>query len=62
MKVNNLESAISAYWGSKSSREEQAAYHEVLLFGGKYGYPSHGKVRTWTIRLLRKIAVWLERE
>jgi hypothetical protein len=60
--VNNLESALNAYWNSGSHREDQAAYHEILLFGGPDGYPSHGKLRTAVIRWLRQAALWLERE
>lgn len=60
--VHNLESALSAYWTANSRREDQAAYHEILLFGGNDGFPSHGPVRTWAIQMLRKAALWLERE
>jgi hypothetical protein len=60
--VTDLESALDAYWNAHSRREDQAAYHEILLFGGPDGYPSHGKFRTAVIRWLRKIALWIERE
>lgn len=59
--VSDLDSALAAYWNATSHREEQSAYHEILLFGGPDGYPSHGKVRTSVIRWLRKLALWIER-
>lgn len=59
--VTDLESALKAYWSARSRREDQAAYHEILLFGGVDGYPSHGPARTAVIRGLRRIALWLER-
>lgn len=60
--VSDLDSALDAYWTASSHREDQAAYHEILLFGGRDGYPSHGKIRTTVIRLLRQLACWLDRE
>ncbi len=60
MRVHNLKTALDAYWSAKNSREDQAAYHEILLFGGHDGYPSHGPFRTGVIRWLRKLALWLE--
>jgi hypothetical protein len=59
--VHDLPSALDAYWRAQNRREDQAAYHEILLFGGKDGYPSHGKYRTAVIRWLRKMALWLEK-
>ncbi len=60
--VSDLSSALDAYWTASSHREGQAAYHEILLFGGKDGYPSHGKIKTAIIRRLRQLAHWIERE
>jgi hypothetical protein len=60
--VTDLSSALDAYWTASSRREDQAAYHEILLFGGPDGYPSHGKARTAVIRWLRQLALWIERE
>ncbi len=59
MRVWNLETALDAYWGAKSSREEQAAYHEVLLFGGRNGYSNTGW-RSAIARWLRRAALWIE--
>jgi len=59
--VHDLETAIKAYWAAKSRREEQAAYHEILLFGGIDGYTSHGQIRSWIIRALRRISNWLDK-
>jgi hypothetical protein len=60
--VNDLDSALEAYWAASSHREDQAAYHEILLFGGVDGYPSHGRFRTSVIRWLRRLALWIEKE
>lgn len=60
--VRDLQSASAAYWDASNAREQQAAYHEILLFGGKDGYPSHGRSRAWIIRVLRLIAYEIERE
>jgi len=59
--VHDLDTALAAYWSATSRREDQAAYHEILLFGGPDGYPNHGPKRTAIIRWLRKLALWLER-
>ena len=59
--VHDLDSALDAYWSAKSHREDQAAYHEILLFGGKDGFPNHGPFRTWVIRSFRRLALWIER-
>lgn len=61
MRVWNLQTALDAYWGAKSSREEQAAYHEIILFGGKDGYGADDW-RSATARLLRRLALWIEGE
>ncbi len=60
--VADLESALDAYWTASSHREDQAAYHEILLFGGPDGYPNHGKFRTTVVRWLRQLAYWIDRE
>lgn len=61
MMVHDLKSALDAYWGATSHREDQAAYHEILLFGGRDGYPKHGELRNAVVRWLRKLALWIER-
>ena len=58
--VGNRSDAINAYWKATSRREQQAAYHEILLFGGKDGYPSYGPVRTALARWLRIAAMWMD--
>ena len=58
--VGNLDQALDAYWNAHSHREDQAAYHEILLFGGPDGYPNHGPFRTGVIRFLRRLALWIE--
>lgn len=60
MWVTNLQSAYNAYWGAKSRRDEQAAYHEILLFGGRDGYPSGSRWRIWAAQHLRRLALWVE--
>ena len=60
MRVNNLQQAYDAYWEAHSSREEQAAYHEILLFGGKDGYPSDSRWRVSLARWLRQLACLIE--
>lgn len=59
--VMNLEEAYQAYWSAKNRREEQSAYHEILLFGGRDGYPDHGAWKSAVIRLLRRLANWLDK-
>jgi hypothetical protein len=58
--VTDLASAYDAYWNSHSRREDQAAYHEILLFGGIDGYASGPKWRTVLVRMLRRLAHWIE--
>ena len=60
--VYDLDSALGAYWTASNLREEQAAYHEILLFGGNDGWTSHGSRKAWVIRKLRQLAAWLDRE
>ena len=60
--VRDVQSALDAYWSAGNRREEQAAYHEILLFGGKDGWTSHGPKRAAIIRWLRRLAAWLDRE
>lgn len=55
--VGNLSEALDAYWNANSPRENQAAYHEILLFGGMDGYPNYGPIRTLFARWLRKLAL-----
>lgn len=62
MFVNDLDAAYEAYWNSHSRREEQAAYHEMLLFGARDGYgPDGAKFRQWLVRMLRLIAAGIEK-
>jgi hypothetical protein len=50
--VHDLQSAISAYWSAHSRREEQAAYHEMLLYGAVYGRLGwRGRFAAWLRRL-----------
>lgn len=58
--VHNLETALQAYWSATTSREDTAAYHQILLFGGVDGYPSYGMVRTTIARWLRKAALRID--
>ena len=60
MHVHNLKTALDAYWQAKNARELQAAYHEVLLYGGRNGYPSKAAWRHYVARMLRKLALWIE--
>jgi len=60
MNVNNLETAIAAYWAAKSRREEQAAYHEILLFGGNDGFLFAVSWRGWIAQQLRRLALRVE--
>ncbi len=57
-KVRNLNEAYDAYWSSKTFRENQAAYHEILLFGGKDGYRFGWRVAV--ARWLRLMALKIE--
>jgi hypothetical protein len=61
VSVVDLETALFAYWQAKTLREEQAAYHQILLFGGFDGYPNTGKCRTVSARWLRKLALKIEK-
>lgn len=56
--VSNLKSALAAYWAAETPREHQAAYHEVLLFGGRDGFRSGW--RSTVARWLRQMAVKIE--
>jgi len=56
--VTGLRSALAAYWGAQTPREEQAAYHEVLLFGGKDGYRDGW--RSAIARVLRRLAARID--
>jgi hypothetical protein len=62
--VTDLASAYDAYWGSHSSRENQAAYHEILLFGGRDGYAGttgwFAHTRAALARFARVFACWVE--
>jgi hypothetical protein len=60
--VSDLKSALDAYWSASTHREDQAAYHEILLFGGKDGWTSHGPWKAGIIRKFRQLAAWLDRE
>lgn len=63
--VTDLSSALDAYWTAKSRREDQAAYHEILLFGGNDGWHQVGNSggptwRGWLAKVLRKSALLIE--
>lgn len=57
--VFNLDTACQAYWNSHSWRENQAAYHEMLLFGARDGWYDAGW-RLTAARVLRRLALWIE--
>lgn len=57
--VHDLDTAMQAYWSATTTREDTAAYHQILLFGGVDGYPDYGKTRTTIARWLRKAALWV---
>jgi hypothetical protein len=59
--VFDLQSAVEAYWQAKTHREQQAAYHEILLFGGfdSYGFAGFGW-RGAVVRWLRRLAYRIE--
>ena len=59
--VCNLKSALDAYWAAENHREQQGAYHEILLFGGIDGYAPSGSVRSWLAQQARRFALWVER-
>jgi hypothetical protein len=59
--VHDLRSALNAYWGAVTPREDQAAYHEILLFGGNDGWRDRGW-RTTLARWLRCLALRVETE
>jgi len=66
MNVHDLDSALTAYWSARNRRENQAAYHEILLFGGRDGWHqvSHKGGPTWrgrVARWLRQLALKVER-
>ncbi len=57
--VHDLRTATKAYWGARTVREDQAAYHEMLLFGGEDGWRDRCW-RTTLARWLRKVALLVE--
>jgi hypothetical protein len=57
-EVTNLKQACDAYLSAKSARERQAAFHEMLLFGGEAPYPHEGRERV--ARWFRIIALWVD--
>ncbi len=59
--VTDRRSAYDAYWAANSSREQQAAYHEILLFGGRDGYCLEPKLAVLVVRVLRRMSYWIER-
>ena len=56
--VHDLDSALSAYWEAKTPREAEAAYHEVLFYGGCDAYAAGWRPRV--ARWLRKLALVVE--
>jgi len=62
MRRYGLNDALNAYWSATNHREMQAAHHEILLFGGKDGYPaSAARWQRYVARKLRQLALWVER-
>ena len=57
--TRDLRTAFQAYRSATTRREEEAAYHEILLFGGKDGYREGW--RPVVVRWLRRAALWIER-
>lgn len=60
--VTDLKSAYAAYHAARTRREEQAAHHEILLFGGADGYPDGPPWRAACARWARRFACWIEEE
>lgn len=60
--VTDLKSAHTAYGAAMTRREEQAAYHEILLYGGEDGYPDGPQWRAAFARWARRFACWIEKE
>jgi hypothetical protein len=61
MGTYGLKEAYANYWSAKSRREDQAAYNEIKLFGGKDGFACDGhRFAYWLIRTLRRIAYRIE--
>lgn len=58
--VTDLGSAYDAYWTAHNRREDQAAYHEILLFGGRDGWAGDSKWRAALARWARRFACWIE--
>ena len=54
--VTDRASAFEAYWSASTAREQQAAYHEILLFGGFDGF-APGPIRGYIARMLRVAAL-----
>lgn len=59
--VSNLAQAYDAYWAASTCREDQAAYHEILLFGGNDGHCFAEGWRAWAARVLRRLALKIEK-
>jgi hypothetical protein len=57
--VYDIDTALQAYWNSRTFRENQAAYHEILLFGGNDGWGSN-TFGEKIAKLLRKLAIFFE--
>ena len=60
INVNSQRRAREAYWSAANVREEQAAYHELLLFGGHDGFREGW--RPAVARCLRQLALKIEGE
>ncbi len=56
--VFDRRTAFAAYWSAQTRREQQAAYHEVLLFGGRDGYREGWRYAV--VRWLRRVALVIE--
>ncbi len=59
--AKELQAATDAYWSTHSRREEAFAYYTMLLFGVRDGYAPSGRVRTAMARVLRLLALRIER-
>src|SRR5262249_52285411 len=60
-KTMSLSAAYNRYWSAKNHAEHQAAHYEILLKGGRDGYPNVGPFRQWIARKLRALATWVDK-
>lgn len=56
----SLGGAYDRYWKAKNHDEQRAAYLEILLRGGRDGYPTAGELRQRIARILRRLAARID--